>query len=52
MPETRGVPLGKPMDELFGAKAEDGEQEQGIEELETSALLQNEHGRRKISLSY
>lgn len=47
VPETRGVPLGRPMDEVFGMK-DDGE---GVVD-ESSALLENQPERvRKASFS-
>jgi hypothetical protein len=50
VPETRGVPLGKPMDELFGADAKDASAIEEVEDVsETTSLLR--HHRRRSSVA-
>lgn len=53
VPETRGVGLGRPMDELFGKTAKDHmseDAEQTEEVMETAPLLRNEQRIRRSSL--
>lgn len=46
VPETRGVPVGKEMDTVFGKKEE--EEEESGAEAETAPLLQNEYRRTSV----
>ena len=52
VPETRGLGVGKPMDELFGAEASTGEEEAIIEVSETTALLVHDRRRRSSLAAY
>ncbi|TKA61730.1 hypothetical protein B0A55_12208 [Friedmanniomyces simplex] len=51
VPETRGVGVGKPMDELFGAAVPDDE-ESFLEVSETTALLVHDRRRRSSLAAY
>ncbi|KAK3629073.1 hypothetical protein LTR56_006530 [Elasticomyces elasticus] len=51
VPETRGVGVGKPMDELFGAAISD-EEEAILEVSETTALLVHDRRRRSSLAAY
>lgn len=57
VPETNGVALGRPMDELFGLQIDEEEEDEednladSLGPTEITALLSNEHARRKMSLS-
>ena len=51
VPETRGVGVGKPMDELFGADVSD-EEEAILEVSETTALLVHDRRRRSSLAAY
>lgn len=47
VPETQGVPLGTPMDELFGTSPEDAVRSQSMDEVsETTALLRQSNSLR------
>jgi sugar porter (SP) family MFS transporter len=52
VPETRGVGVGKPMDELFGAEGPSEDEEAIIEVSETTALLVHDRRRRSSLAAY
>jgi sugar porter (SP) family MFS transporter len=51
MPETKGVPVGRQMDELFGADLDDVDQAV-VEVLETTPLIKHERRRRSSLATY
>lgn len=52
VPETRGLGVGKPMDELFGADVLASDEEAIIEVSETTALLVHDRRRRSSLMAY
>lgn len=52
VPETRGVGVGKPMDELFGAEDPSEDEEAILEVSETTALLVHDRRRRSSLAAY
>lgn len=52
VPETRGLGVGKPMDELFGAETPTTEEEAIVEVSETTALLVHDRRRRSSLAAY
>ena len=52
VPETRGLGVGKPMDELFGAEITTSEEEAVMEVSETTALLVHDRRRRSSLAAY
>lgn len=52
VPETKGVGVGKPMDELFGAETSAADEEAIVEASETTALLVHDRRRRSSLAAY
>lgn len=52
VPETKGVPLGKPMDELFGVSPEDGVLNQGELASEITPLVRHSGTSRRDSIGF
>ena len=52
VPETRGLGVGKPMDELFGADMDATDEEAIVEVSETTALLVHDRRRRSSLAAY
>ena len=50
--ETRGLGVGKPMDELFGADMDATDEEAIVEVSETTALLVHDRRRRSSLAAY